>query len=114
MSMFGDTDNLVIMYHFKQELIKLKQFFTEALLLQATSYSEGVDLHKYDNLVIYSQDYSSARHTQRRCRQCNHNRTAPITIHHILVKDGTSEQVYKIVCVNKTNFVDSVFKRVKL
>ena len=108
---FGDTEALVIMYNFKAELIKLEKHFKKALLLQATSYAEGVDLHKYDNLVIYSQDYSTARHTQRRARQCNKNRDTPITVHYLLVKKGVSEQVYKTVSVNKQNYVDSVFER---
>lgn len=111
---FGDNDNLVIMYNFQAELIKLQKYFKKALLLQATSYAEGVDLHKYDDLVIYSQDYSTARHTQRRARQCNLHRNTPITVHHLLVKGGVSEQVFNTVCVNKKNFVDSVFKKVKL
>jgi hypothetical protein len=111
---FGDTETLVIMYHFQAELIKLQRRFTKATLLQATSYAEGVDLHKYEHLIIYSQDYSTARHTQRRARQCNMHRDKPIVVHHLLVKGGISEQVFKTVCVNKKNFVDSVFKRTKI
>lgn len=111
---FGDSDNLVIMYNFIQERIKLEQHFKKAHLLQATSYAEGVDLHTFDHLVVYSQDYSTARHTQRRARQCNKKRTKPIRVHHLLVKGGISEQVYKTVSINKRNFVDSVFERTEL
>ncbi len=111
---WGDNESLVIMYNFQAELIKLQDVFKKALLLQATSYAEGVDLHKYNDLVIYSQDYSAGRHTQRRARQCNMKRDTPIVVHHLLVKKGVSEQVYKIVCENKKNFVDSVFKRTKI
>lgn len=108
---FGDRDDLVIMYNFKAEETKLRQHFKNATILQATSYAEGVDLHKYSDLVIYSQDYSTARHTQRRARQCNKKRDTPITVHYLLVKKAISEQVYKTVSVNKRNYVDSVFHK---
>ncbi len=111
---FGDHDSMVIMYHFQAEKTKLEQVFKKAQILQATSYAEGVDLHMYDELVIYSQDYRTATHSQRRARQCNMNRDKPIIVHHMLVKKATSEQIYKTVCVNKKNFVDSVFKKEKL
>ena len=108
---FGDNESLVIMYNFKAELTKLQMHFKKALLLQATSFAEGVDLSGYDDLVIYSQDYSTARHTQRRARQANKNRDKPITVHFLLVKRGISEQVYKTVSVNKKNYVDSTYSR---
>lgn len=111
---FGDKESLVIMYNFQAEKQKLEEYFKKATILQATSYAEGVDLHKYDDLVIYSQDYSTARHTQRRARQCNMNRTTPIVVHHLLVKKAISEEVYICVCANKQNYVDSVFGGVKL
>ena len=106
---FGDKPGLVIMYNFKAELIKLEQHFKEATILQATSYAEGVDLHKFSDLVIYSQDYSTARHTQRRARQCNKKRDTPITVHYLLVKKAISSQVYTTVSINKRNYVDSVY-----
>lgn len=108
---FGDVNSLVIMYNYKAERIKLESHFAHAELLQATSYAEGVDLSKYEHLVIYSQDFSTARHTQRRARQANKNRDTPIKVHYILVKRGLSDNVYKTVSVNKKNFVDSVFER---
>lgn len=111
---FGDTEDLVIMYNYIAEQDKLHQHFKKATILQATSYAEGVDLHKFKDLVIYSQDFSTARHTQRRARQCNKKRDTPITIHFLLVPGAISAQVYKTVSQNKRNFVDSVFKRTKL
>jgi hypothetical protein len=110
-SKFGDSEDLVIMYNYKAEEAKLKMHFDKATILQATSYAEGIDLHKFKDLVIYSQDFSSARHTQRRARQANKNRSAPITVHYLIVKKAISEQVYKTVSVNKRNFVDSQFER---
>ena len=108
---FGDTTDTVIMYNYKAELLKLERHFSNARLLQATSYAEGIDLSGYSTLVIYSQDFSTARHTQRRARQANMGRTDPIDVHYILVKKGISAQVYKTVSVKKKNFVDTVFER---
>lgn len=106
---FGDTADMVIMYQYIAEGIKLRQQFKNALILQGTSYAEGVDLHKYKHLIIYSQDFSTGRHTQRRARQANMNRSEPIQVHFILVKGAISARVYQTVSVNKKNFVDTVF-----
>jgi len=106
---FGDNSTNVIMYNYKAERTKLERHFKQSLLLQATSYAEGVDLSNFDNLIVYSQDFSTARHTQRRARQCNIQRKDPIRVHFMLVKGGLSEQVFKTVTINKTNFVDSVY-----
>jgi len=114
MQHWGDSPELVIMYNYVQEELKLKEHFKHALILQATRYAEGVDLHKYKHLVVYSQDFSTARHTQRRARQCNLHRNEAITVHFLLVSKAVSEQVYKCVSRNKKNFVDSVFKETSL
>lgn len=111
---WGDSKDLVIMYNFIAEKTKLEKHFKNATILQATSYAEGVDLSGYANLVIYSQDYSTARHTQRRARQANMERKTSITVHFLLVAKGISSQVYKTVSVNKKNYVDSVFSKVYL
>lgn len=111
---FGDSAELVIMYNYKAEAVKLSTHFRNATLLQGTSYAEGVDLSMYKHLVIYSQDFSTARHTQRRARQANMERKDPITVHFLLVKKAISEEVYKTVSVNKKNYVDSVFSGAKL
>mgnify|MGYP003605597641 CR=1 FL=1 len=113
-SMFGDTTDLVIFYHFKEEEMKLKIHFENALILQATSFAEGVDLSMYKTLVIYSMDFSTARYSQRRARQANMKRDTPIDVHYLLVKSGISEQVYNTVAVNKTNFIDRYFNRSSL
>ena len=99
------------MFQYKADLMKLERHFKNARLLQATSYAEGVDLSTYKHLVIYSQDFSTSKHTQRRARQANLERKEPINVHFLLVKKAISEQVYKTVSLNKTNFVDSVFER---
>jgi hypothetical protein len=108
---FGDSPQLVIMYQYIAEGLKLKSRFKKALILQATSYAEGIDLSMYKHLVVYSMDFSSARHSQRRARQANKNRDSAIDVHFYLVKGGISEQVYTTVAKNKQNYIDKYFKR---
>jgi hypothetical protein len=107
---FGDTEDLAIMYHFKADFLKLNKLFKRAGLFQASSYAEGVDLSGYKTLVIYSQNHSTAQHTQRRARQANMNRKEEIKVHYILVKTAISHKVYKAVSLNKKDFVDTVFE----
>lgn len=111
---WGDSKDLVIMYNYVAEEAKLKQYFKKALILQATSYAEGIDLYQYKHLVIYSQNFSTAKFTQRRARQTNKQRSEPIIVHFLLVKNAISDQAYKTVSVNKENFVDAVFERREL
>ena len=108
---WGDNEHVAIYYQYIAEGIKLRKHFKKAMILQATSFAEGIDLAHVDNLVIYSQDWSTARHTQRRARQAASHRDKPITVHFLLVKKAISDQVYNTVSINKTNFVDSVFER---
>ena len=110
-AMWGDSSDVVIMYNYIAEGDKLAKHFKNAEILQSTSYAEGVDLSGYKHLVIYSQDFSTARHTQRRARQANKARKDPIKVHFLLVKDGLSDQVYDCVSRNKVNYVDSLFER---
>ncbi len=112
--MWGDANDVVIMYHFKAEKLKLEQEFKHVTLLQATSNAEGIDLSMFKHLVIYSQDYSTARHSQRRARQANIARREVIKVHFLLVKSGVSEAVYKTVSINKLNYIDSLYKSHKL
>lgn len=107
---WGDTEDVVIMYNYKAEAAKLSSIFVNARLLQATSFAEGVDLSMHKHLIIYSQDFSTARHTQRRARQANMNREEEIKVHFLLVRKGLSENVYTAVSINKENFVDSLFE----
>jgi len=111
---WGDTANTVIMYNYIAEGNKLREVFKNCPILHATSYAEGVDLSMYDNLVVYSMNFSTSKHSQRRARQANQLRKDPINVHFLLVKKAVSEQVYKTVAINKRNFVDSVFTRDKL
>lgn len=108
---WGDADDICIMYNFIAEEFKLRERFKHACILQATSNAEGIDLSHKRHLIVYSQDYSTARHTQRRARQANMHRKDPIEVHFLLAKKAISCQVYKTVSLNKKNFVDSTFER---
>jgi len=111
---WGDSKDVVIMYQYIGEGIKLRKVFKHAKVLQATSNAEGVELSHVQYLIIYSQDFSTARHTQRRARQASMQREWPITVHFLLVKKAISCQVYKTVSINKVNYVDSRFEKVML
>lgn len=107
---WGDSKDLVIFYHYKEEEKLLKKHFSKTQVLQATSFAEGVDLSMYKTLIIYSMDFSTARYSQRRARQCNMKRAEPIDVHYLLVKDSISHQVYTTVAINKKNFVNSYYE----
>jgi hypothetical protein len=114
LSDFGDRSDTAIMYHYQAEGVKLGKYFRQARLLQGTSNAEGVDLSGLRHLVIYSQDFSTAKHSQRRARQANKKRKESIKVHFYLVRGAISEQVYTTVSENKTNFIDKMYKRNKL
>lgn len=114
LSTFGDTEDLVIFYHYISERKKLERYFTKARILQASSFAEGVDLSMYEHLVVYSMNFSTAQYTQRRARQANMKRKTEINVHFILAKGAIAHQVYKTVALNKTNFVDKYYVRGEL
>lgn len=111
LTLYGDTEDLVIFYHYVQEFAKLSKYFKNARLLQSSAYAEGVDLSMYEHVVIYSMNFSTAQYIQRRARQANMKRATPIIVDYLLVKGGISHQVYECVAKNKVNFVDKYFKR---
>lgn len=106
---FNDSENIAIMYHYKCELKKLSLVFKKAKLLQSNKYSEGISLAKVDHLIIYSQDFSTAKHIQRRARQCDKQRDSEIIVHFLLIKNAISHQVYTTVSKNKKNFTDKLY-----
>ena len=111
MKVWGDVSSLVIFYHYIAEGEKLRSHFKNAEILQGTTNAEGVELSGYDTVVVYSQDWSTAKYVQRRARQASQARTKEIIVHFLLVKNAVSEQCYTTVALNKVNFVDSTFKR---
>ncbi len=113
-SRWDDTEDLVIYYYYIAEKIKLEAYFKKAQLLQATSSAEGIDLAHVKTIVVYSQGFQTAKHTQRRARQASKSRTEEIVVHYPVVEDAVSEQVYETVSMNKLNFVDSRFERLDI
>lgn len=111
---WGDSEQVVIFYHYIAEKTKLERIFKKARVLQSTAFAEGVDLSMYEHLVVYSMNFSTAQYTQRRARQANLQRKTPINVHFLLVRRGISDQVYKTVAINKKNFVDKYFVREEL
>lgn len=108
---WGDTEDLIIMFQYKEEGRKLAQHFKHAEILQATSYAEGIERSQVEHLVIYSQDFKAAKHNQRRARQASKDRKTEIKVHFLLVKKGISEEVYDAVSIKKTNYIDKMFER---
>lgn len=113
MSNFGDSDTVGIMCHFIGEQRILKSIFKHARIYSSSAHAEGVDLSHLEHFVIYSSDYSGAKFVQRRERIINMNGSNTTDVHHILVKGGISEQVYKVVS-NKADFNNSIFQPIEI
>jgi len=105
-----DESKIAIManYVFERKLLE-NQF--KCPIYSSTSHSEGVDLSHIDTLVIYSMNFSTAKHSQRLARQANIHRNKPIIVHYLLAKDAISDQCYTTVAINKENFVDTYYDR---
>lgn len=102
-----------IMCYFKAEQEYLEDSFRllpNFKIFSATAHCEGVDLSDFDELVIFSQDYSGARFIQRRNRIVNLNKKKSTRVHHLLFKNGISEQIYNCT-VQKKIFNDSMFNK---
>ena len=108
---FGDVDSLVIFYEYIAEGELLRNNFQNALILQGTSFAEGIDLSHMETLVIYSQNFSSSKYTQRRARQCNKFRDKEIEVHFLLCKGFISDLVYDCVANKHKNFTSSIYER---
>jgi len=93
-----DRADVVVMYHYVNEGKMLRKLLKNARVLQGKTNAEGVDLWEYDTVIVYSMDWSVATYIQRRDRQVHTTkRTVPIEVLYLLVKGGTSEEVYDTV-----------------
>ena len=101
---WGDSDDTVIMYNYKQEEILLRAHFQHALIRQADRFAEGVSYKDKEHLVIYSMSWRTSKYIQRRNRQADMERTTPIHVHYLLVADGISEKIYDAVVEKNENF----------
>lgn len=110
---FDLESRFVIFYEYKKEGELLLSEFKDRsniLILQGTSYAEGVDLSDYDFFVVYSMNFSTSKYIQRRARACNFKREKEIVVFYLLVKGGISEHVYKACAIDKVNFTLSYYE----
>ena len=106
---FGDYEDVAVMAHYVCEQKLLDSELKNATVLSSTAHAEGVDLHKFKHLVIYSLGFSTSKHVQRRARQCNINREVPIDVHFLLTDNGLDKHVYECVDTKKTNFTARIY-----
>lgn len=106
---WGDTNDLAIFYNYVAEGDLLRKYFKNALILQGTSYAEGIDLSHIRTLVIYSQNFSASKYIQRKARQCNYDRKEPIHVHFLLAKGEISDMVYESVAKKQISFTSVVY-----
>lgn len=105
---FGDTATVGIMAHFVYERTLLEKHFKNAKIFSSNAHAEGVDLSYLTHFIIFSSDYSGAKFVQRRERIANINGSNTNTVHHLIIKNGISDQVYRAVS-KKKNFNDALF-----
>ena len=104
---------VALMAHFIAQQKLLELTYPEFDVFSSNKHKEGVDLSMYDHFVIVSNDYSGSGHLQRMQRNVNINNTKATKVHHLLVKNGISDQVYKAVS-QKKDFNNSVFERKRI
>ena len=110
---FGDTADISIMSHFVHERELLKKHFKHAVIYSSNANAEGTDLSHSKYFIIYSSDYSGAKHIQRRERIININGSNTLKVIFLLVKSAISQQVYAATS-KKLDFNNAMFKRVEL
>ena len=106
---FDLTKKIGIMCHFKEEQNLIKYYLPEVEVYSSNAYAEGVDLSHLDYFIIYSQDYSGAKHIQRRERIANIQGSNTTEVHFLLVKNAISDQVYKATS-KKMDFNNSLYE----
>lgn len=110
---FGDTDKVGIMSHFIAERKLLKAKFKHAHIYSSKADAEGTDMSHLEHFIIISQDYSGAKHIQRRERVVNMNGSVSLIVNYILVHRAISDQAYKTTS-KKKNFNDSTYDSKRL
>jgi len=106
----GTQEKIGVMSHFRAEQEFLRTNLPSNFeVYSSNAHAEGVDLSHLDRFIIYSQDYSGAKHIQRRDRIVNIQGSKTNKIYYLLVKNAISEQVYKAVS-QKLDFNNSLFE----
>lgn len=106
---YGDNGNIAIFYNYIYEGVLLNNYFKKALILQGTSYAEGIDLKHIKHLIIYSQNFSACKYIQRRARQAGAERKELIQVKFLLCKGYISEMIYNCVAKKNKNFTSSFY-----
>jgi hypothetical protein len=106
---FGDNEKVGIMSHFICEQKLLKKYFHKAEIYSSNAHAEGVDLSHLEHFIILSSDYSGAKFIQRRERIINTEGSNTNKVHHLLVKNAISYQVYQKVS-KKLDFNNSTYE----
>lgn len=110
---FEDSFDTVIMSHFVGERELLKKHFKKAQILSSMANSQGIDCSHAKHFIVYSESYSGSHHIQLRERIINVNGSKTNKVIYLLVKNGISDQVYKVTS-NKKNFNDSLYRQIPL
>jgi hypothetical protein len=101
------------MAHYIQQQKLVQELLPEVQVVSAIANAEGVDYSHITNFIILSSDYSGSKFIQRRDRIININGSASLVVHHIMVKNAISEQVYKKVS-KKEDFNNSTYEATKV
>ena len=107
---WGDTEDMVIMYQYKEEEYLLNHHFKKAQILQGDRFAEGISLKHVNNLIIYSMSWRTSKYIQRRARQADLERTEPIIVHFILTEDKVDRMIYEAVVEKGVNFNGRYFR----
>lgn len=110
---FQMSDKTVVLAHYVAEQRLLKEHFPNCTVESATSKAEGVSYAWAEEFIIFSSGYSGAKFIQRNQRVIDINGSQTLSVHHILVKDSISEQVYN-TCSRKQDFNNKTFNRKEL
>ena len=107
---WGDTEDMVIMYQYKEEEHLLNYHFKKALIRQGDTYAEGVSYKDVEHLIIYSMSWRTSKYIQRRARQADLERDKPIIVNFLLTEDKVDRMVYEAVVEKGVNFNARYFK----
>ena len=107
---WGDTEDMVIMYQYKEEEHLLNHHFKKARVLQGDRFAEGISLKHIENLIIYSMSWRTSKYIQRRARQADLERTTPIIVNYVLTEDKVDRMIYEAVVEKGVNFNGRYFK----
>lgn len=110
---WGDTEDLVIMYQYKEEEHLLNHHFKKAKVLQGDRFAEGITLKHVEHLAVYSMSWRTSKYIQRRARQADLERDTPIIVHYILTEDKVDNMIYEAVVEKGVNFNGRYFKENK-